>query len=576
MLIARLRRLIINPALKNPKSEVTFWLSLSLIFSLIYGIMGLQEAFASEYIVQDDARQHVFWMQRFVDPNLFPDDLIADYFQSVAPVGYTALYQLMASLGIPPLLFNKFLPIGLGLITTGYCFRVCIQMLPIPATAFIASLMLNQSLSMEDDLVSGTPRAFLYPLLLAFSYYLLRRSLFKSLVAIALQGLFYPQTVFICVGTLVLQLLSWKHGRIRLSSRKSDYWFCAAGVGVALLVLLPYALKTSIYGPIVTVAQAKTLPEFLSGGRANFFDDDFSEFWFKGRSGMFSRTILTPVTFSAGLLLPIVIRCSSSLPLVRKVKSEARFLIQLTLVSFGLFFAAHALLFRLHLPSRYTEHTLRIVLALAAAIAFTILFDAVFNWAQKPNNYRRQGRQLLALSTAGLIVIAVVMYPSFLNNFPKTGYKTGNAPEIYEFFSQQPKDIMIASLAKEADNLPTFSGRSVLISREYGIPYHTGYYQQFSQRAIDLIEAHYSPNLVTLQEFIRNYRIDFWLLEEGAFTSEYLNKSWRQQFQPAATEAQTILEQGNVPALLGLSERCSVFESEGFLVVSAQCIANTR
>lgn len=63
-----------------------FWFSLSLTFSAIYSILGLREAFSSEYVVQDDARQHVFWMLRFLDPELFPQDLIANYFQSVAPL----------------------------------------------------------------------------------------------------------------------------------------------------------------------------------------------------------------------------------------------------------------------------------------------------------------------------------------------------------------------------------------------------------------------------------------------------------------------------------------------------------
>ncbi|WP_199248376.1 hypothetical protein [[Phormidium] sp. ETS-05] len=59
----------------------------SITFAIIYGIMALQKAFKTPYVVQDDARQHVFWMQRFIDPELFPDDFITDYFQSVAPGG---------------------------------------------------------------------------------------------------------------------------------------------------------------------------------------------------------------------------------------------------------------------------------------------------------------------------------------------------------------------------------------------------------------------------------------------------------------------------------------------------------
>jgi hypothetical protein len=56
----------------------------------LYGVLGLQKAFKAEYVVQDDAREYVFWMQRFVDAELLPHDLIADYFQSITPFGYAA------------------------------------------------------------------------------------------------------------------------------------------------------------------------------------------------------------------------------------------------------------------------------------------------------------------------------------------------------------------------------------------------------------------------------------------------------------------------------------------------------
>jgi len=50
-----------------------------------------------------------------------------------------------------------------------------------------------------------------------------------------------------------------------------------------------------------------------------------------------------------------------------------------------IFFAAHALLFKLHVPSRYTGMSLRIIMALAAGMAFLVILDAVFHWAQQPN-----------------------------------------------------------------------------------------------------------------------------------------------------------------------------------------------
>ncbi len=202
----RLHRFLTTPTARSLSSQIVFWFSLSLTFAAIYGLPGLQQAFSSDYVVQDDARQHVFWMRRFLDAGLFPNDLIADYFQSVAPLGYTSLYRLFATVGIDPLVLSKLLPIVLGLITTGYCFGVCLQMLPVPLAGFLASLLLNQYLWLRDDLVSATPVAFVYPLFVAFLYYLLRRSLIPMCVAIALLGLFYPQCVFICAGILFLQL----------------------------------------------------------------------------------------------------------------------------------------------------------------------------------------------------------------------------------------------------------------------------------------------------------------------------------------------------------------------------------
>ena len=271
MLIARLHHTLTKPLSKSPPSQVRFWLGMSLMITLIYGFLGLQQAFSGEYVVQDDARQHVFWMQRFLDPDLFPQDWIANYFQSVAPTGYTNLYRAAANLGVSPLVFNKFLPTILALLTTCYGFGVCLKLFPLPAAGFTATLFLNQLLWSKDDLISATPRAFFYPLFLAFLYYVLRRSLWPCLITIVLQSLFYPQTALLSSAILCVRLLDWKQGKLRLSSERQDYQFAIAGLSLTLLMLIPYALTASEFGPIVTLAEAKQMPEFDSDGRSSFF-----------------------------------------------------------------------------------------------------------------------------------------------------------------------------------------------------------------------------------------------------------------------------------------------------------------
>jgi len=74
-----------------------------------------------------------------------------------------------------------------------------------------------------------------------------------------------------------------------------------------------------------------------------------------------------------------------------------------------MFFAAHALLFKLHLPNRYSEHSLRIVLAIAAA-TLIVICNAL--WHACKQRLPPQGRQLLALASVALIG-ALILYPSF-------------------------------------------------------------------------------------------------------------------------------------------------------------------
>jgi hypothetical protein len=572
MLITHLHRFLTAPTTKTSRSQVVFWFSLSLTFSAIYAILGLQQAFSGEYVIADDAREHVFWMQRFLDTELFPKDYIADYFQSVAPAGYTALYQWMTYLGINPLLLHKLLPPVLGLLTTGYCFGVCMEILPVPIAGFIATLLLNQSLWMTDDLASATPRAFLYPLFVVFMYYLLRRSLLPCAVAIALLGLFYPQCVFICAGVLILRLLRLEDGRLRLSPDRQDYWLCATGLGVSLLVLLPYALTPNKFGPAYTAAQAKQIPDFWKGKSA-VFQRDLWRFFITGkRTGMFGLPVFTPPTLWLGLLLPLLLRFGSKFPLYRYLTPSLMLLPQIILASIGMFFAAHALLFKLHLPSRYTSYTFRLLLTIATGIALTLLLDAVLGWLRQHGKNRFSRPQLLAMGTTLLIGAGLVFYPSFVKNFPLAGYVVGRVPPLYEFFAQQPKDILIASLSEEANNLPTFSRRSILMGREYYIPYHKGYYQQIRQRFFELIRAQYSQNLAEAQNLIRQYGVDFWLLDREWSTAQYLhNNGWFRRFQLIKEEV-AALQQGKVPALLGVVEQCTVFQTKDLVVLQADCI----
>jgi hypothetical protein len=642
VLIQYLQRWLTTPVEKTSSPQIRFWFGLSLSFAIFYGIQALQPAFSHEYIIQDDARQHVFGLLRFWDPQLFPHDLIADYYQSKAPLGYTTLYRLLAAAGIDPIRASNLLPMILGLIATGYAFGVSMQILPIPAAGFISALLFNYMLWEAPILVGATPRSFAHPLLLVFLYYLLRRSLFPCLIAIALQGLFYPPSVLVTAGILILRLLHWKRGWPRLSLDRSNAILCAAGLGIVFLVLLPQVFDSSNFGPTISGAEAKTLPEFLPGGRVEFFTNNPWDFWFNSHRSSLSILNWGPPILYAALLLPILLRYPSRFPLARQVTSNIAILVQMIFVSLGLFAIAHALLFKLYLPTRYgialddairlltgsfiiilldaafrsCEHftkislktlgifgasyigvitlywfafyypgekkLLVILLVLGAGVGALCLGIDGFSQPEKLNGRSYWGQQLLAVASTTVITVLLLAYPSLVKDFPKTDYFVGEVPQLYEFLATQPKDTLIASLASEADNIPSFAQRSVLVSREYALPYEVGYYKQIRQRTIDLINAQYSPDPEQVRSFIQKYEVDFWLLDRDAFTPEYidnpnswsekLTSRWIQQYQPAATEAVEQLKQGSVPALAKVMDRCSVFKNDTLMLLQAECI----
>ncbi|MEM1369133.1 MAG: hypothetical protein AAGG02_14195 [Cyanobacteria bacterium P01_H01_bin.15] len=558
------------------RSQSLFWLTLNLVIALSSQLVILQKTWGETYSIQDDARQHVFWMQRFINPDLFPNDLITDYFQSVAPVGYHTLYHGFAQLGGDPFIFNKVLPIFLMLLSVGLFFWLCLEILPVPFVAFISTLLLEQFINVEDDIVSGTPRAFVYPLLLALLLAWVRGAWRVGWAIIWLQSWFYPQAVLISSGLVLFKTGYWEGWRWHWSKYRAHYLFGLGGLLVGIVVLLPFAVQTSEFGPVISVETARTLPEFYPGGRAFFFDNNFTDFWLKNsRSGYLARIQRLPATAHAAIAFPFLLALSHGFPLIRKINKQKLAVIgYLLLVSTVLFFLAHLLIFKLHLPSRYIKYSLRIVLAIATGFSVMAILDSLLNQVAR----LRVAQFIRTIVAGGLVIllsVPILIYPLFLKGYPKSNIVDGEQPWLYEYLQAHPPDIVVASLDEEADVLPSFSQRAVYAAREYGIPYHWGYYQQYRQRVQALITAQYTPDLAMLQTFIRESGVDYWLISNEAFTVEYIqenNHDWLRQFEPEVSTAITNLESGQIPALKQVAEYCTVESQNNFQLIKTDCI----
>lgn len=556
-------------------NRFSWGLGISLIAPLYFGLLSLNHVLNHPFIIQDDARLHLVWLQQWIDPSLFPNDLIAHYYTTLHPIGFKALYGLVSQIGIAPLDFAKLVPLALAVVATVYLFQLSQVLLPIPLSGILVTLIFNQNIWLKDDLISATPRAFVYPLFAAFLYYLVRRSPLPCLIVLMLQGLFYPQIMMVSAATLTLRLVRWHEGSLRWSRQQQDYILWGAGVGVAIAILLIFSRTVSSeFGDLVTAAQMQAMPEFGPGGRREYFGVPLLHFWFAGASGL--RLPLFPPIIWAAVGLPWVLR--SPLDLARQITPQVRLLLDVLLGAIGLFALAHLLFPTLYLPSRYTFYSGRMVMAIAAGLVLTVALDGGYRWWQQ----RRQTRRPLSLCDRlgvillSMLAIAIVTLPAVPSLvLPCQSWVIGEHPLLYDFLNRQSKETQVASLTKEADNVPAFARRSVLVSQELALAYHPEFHAVMTERITDLLQAQYSPDLTLAQKVIERYGIDLWMMDAQFDNPTYLaSQTWlvRSMVEADVEGAIAQLQSGVVPAFRTLIPCCEAFSEENLLVLDAACI----
>lgn len=542
------------------------WLALALVFTVLWMARSMAPALDPS-VVQDDARQHVFWMQRLVDPTLLPDDLFADYFQSQSPPGYSLLFRLLL-LAVDPLLASKLVPLALGILATVFTFLLVQRVYPSPAAPFLVTAINGWYVWQYDDLATGTPRAFLL-LLTALLLYALVAGWRWWVVAliVAAEAATYPSAAALGVVLVGLRLVSVD--RWRPSWRRDrGTWLAAIVSGMAALVLLlPQVLGTSSYGPTVDAATARQMPEFGPRGRNAFFlDSPYETFVVSYRGGFDFRVSDTlfpgvPIFYElAGLALVLL---AAALALGRRgddppLGPAFALAAQVVGASLLLFLAAHLLLFKLYLPARFVAWTVPLALSLLAGVGVSALL------ARLPSR--------VATVATALLAVGLALYPArFDGNFVRD-----QTPEVSAYLREQPADTLILAVPVEADSIPAFTGRRVLTNREYALAYQLGFYGQVQQRTRDAIDAYYADTPAAIVEIARRYGVSIILVNRAAFDPATAVDAWAGNFEPYTGLVQERLAGGRGFALLDATRRCGVLTERAVTVITVGCLATLR
>ena len=550
----------------------SLWLVAALGVTLLFMSRTMAPAFGRGDVVQDDARQHVFWMLRFRDPELFRDDLMADYYESVAPAGYRALYWALSP-AIDPTLASKLLPLPLGLAAALFLFLTVWRLYPSPPAAFLATVLLSRYAWQHAALASGTPRAFLLPLLTALVWALVTRRLAVAVGVTGLAALFYPVGAVLGLALLGLRLVSFSNWRPVVTHERRDWVALVVAMCLVAAVLVPSELLSSSFGPMVTGQQARAMPEFGEDGHSAFFLKSPYEFWLKAnRSGLDlsvldARFRAIPILYehaALAALLPLALLLRRRLPGMGPLSAQITVVPRLLFVSFALFLLAHLLIFYLYLPGRYVKWTVPIALSISAGVGIAMLLDGL------AHRFSSSRRVAVAYGLALFVGLIVSLYPGRYQG----KFLPDPNPSLTAYLRGQPKDLLIAGVPSETDSIPALTGRRVLATREYALPYHLGYYEQVRQRLLDLIDAYYAESPREVAEFANRYGVDLLLVNRTAFDRTRFTNAWGSDFEPYGSHIAGKLGSSTRFALLEAASRCRSQDAGGVLLVPVSCLTN--
>jgi hypothetical protein len=559
-------------------------------------------------VFQTDAQIHEFWMRRFQDSALFDDPLT----NALVDTGYSPpgfrLLSWLASHVLDPVLFAEMLPLALQPLSVWLVFRIVGEHVDWrPAAWLAAGLFL-----VPWDILrfsGGHPRAFAHAVVLLTVYLLLRRRDLAAALIPAVGLLLYPPAGISALA--IVLVAAFERGQRFLVNRTRAVW-AALGLLAFALTALAIRLLTGPSQELISEGEARSFPEFGQRGQVHFFADSTLQFLKQNYSGFALRDSGSILAVAAlGLL---ILRFRNVTLLRWEIWCMA-------IASLALFGIAHALLFLLYLPHRYTypllpffcitigvcirptfeawaERTRAALVLVASPLAFALLALVLFPlgpqlslsgfatwladarvhivagvvlglllaaavWAWTGRDRRRPAAAAAAAILAGTVLVAEVAFAG--------GGKSPAAAtckkEVFRYLRTLPKEAIIAGDPVELNCVPVASLRPVVISRKLYQPWDVDYFAMIRERMFRTVRGYYGPSVAALVDLRTRYGADYLLVRTPARA-----RPWR-GMAPFSDEFRSLRRSGAVPAALRLPEGCRTWERGQFAVYSLACVA---
>lgn len=479
-------------------------LAVALLSGAIFVVAHFR-ALVNPFIISDDVRQQIYWMQQWQDPGLFRGDFLTDYARHYVTWGVKGLYWL-ASWGISPLYFAKLLP-GVLFIFLAVCLYRIGASLSDRRLGWMMVAVFWLMPFFLDNLAGGLARAFAAPLLALFWLGWLEQRPWIMGTALLLLALFIP---YIFMVAALAAMSAWLLARAGKDSpppfpvKPAHIFLLALGAAVVLGMDLQFSIAG--FGPLASAREMVNRPEFYAHGRYAILPEAsllwelispmeyiplFKEWGTLG--GVLSCIVLLGVV-AAGVRQP------DWAPWPR-LKSVA----YLALASLLLYFLARLLLLKLFVPDRYLMYTLNLFYCLFLALGLRAGLRVAY-WP----------RRLAILA----LVAAAALGAWRLEDVGLKDYSAYRP--LYAALAATPKDALIAGHPNLMDTVPTFARRRAFATYELAQPWSRNYWAKLEPRLHDLFQAYYAADPQEVIAFCRKYGIAFLIVDDRHFTPVFL------------------------------------------------------
>lgn len=586
-------------------------------------------AIANQYVINDDVRQQIYWMQSWTDPELFQDDLLSRYARNYVPWGVQAVYAVGAQF-MNPVQFTKVIAAVLFVVTAGFLFGIGL-LFDDDLTGVLAVCVFFLFGTFLDRISGGLSRGFVYPLMAGYVYFLGRDNLMCAGIMLLLQSLFNPYAFLVCLLTHVIFLIhmcamafterpaahmvihtgspepghfGWPHvppEDARMPHQDRSWWpriaslismkAVTAAVPVALAVLLT-ALKyvvftSSEFGEVVTPADMAGKIEYTDAGRYGilpvpsiFFEivrpwvPGFATGAWEAPAGalVFIFVVAVAVWALRRNTRGVIAKCPQPNPLPEvEDPSEPGGLKDVKPMSNRCTSIVDVRGFRVFLY------------LLSASILLYVVARLMLMKLFLPSRYLEFSLNIFyCVLIAVCIRIAIEHFKARRFAFPLIAsalvaigavrlydvglYDYSNAVDVFRFVQSTPKASLIAGHPDMMDNVTTFGTRKAFITYELSHTWYKRYWKEVKQRTFDFFHAYYSDDARLVRDFCRKYGIDYLVVREEDFQPD-LPARQSLYFEPFGSYIRDLVKSRSSFAILDTKEFPPVFRNKDFRIV---------